>query len=306
MKQTRILLIVVIFHYFFKGWSQQDPQFTQYMLNAFSFNPAYARAKEYAEITFSARSQWIGIPGAPRSQLLSVRAPWSNSNWGIGINFMNDTAGPVKELSFNVGAAYEVELSGKETLAFGMRFGGSYVRLDHNLGYIKDTGDRNLQDYIRGIRPTIGAGILYRNEKFYLGIAVPNVVRTSRVKKTTKANEATNRIHFFVDSGMWVYINQNVMFKPAMMAKAVFGAPITLDVSANFLFNNKFRVGLNYRLGNALGGLVGLKIGNASLLSYSYDLTTGAYRQYNAGTHEVVLKVGLGATGNRNSKIISF
>lgn len=305
MKQIRILLISVVFHFSLEVLAQQAPQFTQYMLNAVSFNPAYARSKEYSEITFSARSQWVGLPGAPRTQLLTISSPLKNSNWGLSSNIMNDTAGPIKEVTFNAGAAYEVQLSATESLTLGLRFGGRFISLDNNLGFIKDGGDGNLHNYKREIRPEMGLGLLYKRQNFFVGIAAPNIIPMKNHDKTRPTFGASNRIHFFVNSGMMLYINDSVLFEPVAMTKVVVGAPMTVDVSANFLFYRKFRFGVNYRLGNAMGALIGLKIGSSSELGYSYDLTTGEYRQYNSGTHEVILKLGFGKYKSRR-KVVFF
>jgi len=45
--------------------AQKEPQYTQYMYNIGSFNPAYVGTTETAEIIGSYRAQWLTIPGAP-------------------------------------------------------------------------------------------------------------------------------------------------------------------------------------------------------------------------------------------------
>ncbi|CAN0592863.1 unnamed protein product, partial [Ectocarpus sp. 12 AP-2014] len=44
---------------------QKEPQYTQYMYNIGSFNPAYVGTVETPELTALYRAQWIDIPGAP-------------------------------------------------------------------------------------------------------------------------------------------------------------------------------------------------------------------------------------------------
>ncbi|WP_435264314.1 type IX secretion system membrane protein PorP/SprF [Tenacibaculum sp. nBUS_03] len=54
-----------------KPYSQQDPQYTQYMFNTMSVNPAYVGSKGHTMINVLARTQWVGIDGAPDTQTLS-------------------------------------------------------------------------------------------------------------------------------------------------------------------------------------------------------------------------------------------
>ncbi len=54
---------------------QKEPQYTQYMYNIGSFNPAYVGSTENPEITSMYRAQWLGIPGAPRTIRLGTEPP---------------------------------------------------------------------------------------------------------------------------------------------------------------------------------------------------------------------------------------
>ena len=62
------------------GVAQQLPQFTQYMFNTVSINPAYAGSRETLSIVGLHRSQWVGLEGGPTTQTLSLHSPLINDN----------------------------------------------------------------------------------------------------------------------------------------------------------------------------------------------------------------------------------
>ncbi|MBQ4805840.1 type IX secretion system membrane protein PorP/SprF, partial [Aquimarina sp. MMG015] len=55
--------------------AQQDAQYTQYMYNTISVNPAYAGSRGVMSIMGLHRSQWVGLDGAPRTQTLTLNTP---------------------------------------------------------------------------------------------------------------------------------------------------------------------------------------------------------------------------------------
>ena len=70
---------------------------------------------------------------------------------------------------------------------------------------------------------------------------------------------AAERVHYFI--GGYVFnLSSNLKFKPATMIKNVSGAPLQLDASANFMFNDKFTLGAAYRWDSAISGLVGFQV----------------------------------------------
>ncbi|MBC7643454.1 MAG: type IX secretion system membrane protein PorP/SprF, partial [Flavobacterium sp.] len=96
--------------------------------------------------------------------------------------------------------------------------------------------------------------------------------------------------------------SDNIKFKPAALAKVVTGAPLQVDVTANFMFNEKFVVGVAYRWSASLSALVGFQINDSWYIGYGYDLETTKLAGYNSGSHEVFLRYEL---FNKYDKIVS-
>lgn len=88
-------------------FAQKEPQYTQYMYNIGSFNPAYVGTVESPEIIGLYRAQWVDIPGAPTTIRGGANIPFSNEKMGLGINIVNDQLGPSKQTFFDIAYSYQ-------------------------------------------------------------------------------------------------------------------------------------------------------------------------------------------------------
>ncbi|WP_275316151.1 type IX secretion system membrane protein PorP/SprF [Tenacibaculum bernardetii] len=273
--------------------AQQDPQYTQYMHNTMSVNPAYAGSKGHGVITAIGRTQWVGFDGAPNTQNLSYHTPIGYSGLGLGVNLMNDEIGPSKEIYLDANLSYTIETGEDGNLAFGLRLGGRLLNIDWSKGKVNQN-EQILEENINKFLPTIGAGIYYYEPEWYVGLSVPNILRKEHYDAENPVGEsAVERMHFFLIAGYVYDINEDLKLKPAALLKAVSGAPLSLDVSANLLFNEKFRIGLGWRWNDSLSALLGFQVSEELLIGYSYDLTTSNYNVTNSGTHEIMLQYEL-------------
>lgn len=290
-KILRYIIVISVVMISSKLYSQQDPQYTQYMFNTMSVNPAYVGSKGHTMINVLARTQWVGIDGAPDTQTLSYDTPLGYSGVGLGLNLVNDAIGPSNETYIDANVSYTVRTSEEGNLAFGLKLGGRFFSVDWSKGVFRDGNDRSLNENISKFLPTIGAGVYYYKSNWYLGLAVPNLLRTEHYDDVSNGGVvATERMHYFLIGGYVFDLSDSIKFKPAVLSKIVSGAPLSLDVSANFLFNNKFRLGAAWRWDDSISALLGFQINESLQIGYAYDLTTSNYSNYNSGTHEVMLR----------------
>lgn len=291
MKQFLIIFLVFYTSLIIKIQAQQDPQYTQYMNNTMSVNPAYAGSKDYGVITVIGRTQWIGLEGAPQTQNISYHTPLNYSGLGLGINIMNDEIGPSKEIYLDTNISYTIETNEDGNFAFGLRLGGRFLNIDWSKGEANEE-EAIFGENVNKFLPTIGAGLFYYKPQWYIGLSVPNVLRIEHYDANRKSLKETvvDKKHFFLIAGYVYDINYDLKFKPAALVKAVTGAPLSLDISVNFLFQEKFRAGLGWRLDDAISALLGFQASDRLLIGYSYDLTTSNYNVTNPGTHEIMLQ----------------
>lgn len=270
--------------------SQQDPQYTQYMYNMNVVNPAYAGSRGTLSIGLLGRVQWAGIEGAPKTVTAAIHAP-VGKNLGAGFSVIADQLGPVKEQNIYADISYTVSLSEEGRLAFGLKGGVSLFNADLTSILLPQNDLDDLFGFnLKKTFPNFGAGVYYYNEKFYVGLSAPNFLETVHFEKQgnsiTRASEET---HYFLTSGYVFDLSQNLKFKPSVMLKGVQGAPLSVDVSTNFLFNDRLEVGANYRHDDSVSLLANFGVTPSLRIGFAYDYTTTNLGNYNNGTYEAFL-----------------
>lgn len=270
--------------------AQQDAQYTQYMYNTVVINPAYAGTRNVLSINGIHRSQWVGLEGSPRTQTLSVHSPMGEQV-GMGLNIVRDEIGPSIETYANVDFSYTLPLSNDGTkFSFGIKGGFYSLNVDFTKLLIYNPTDAPIQNNnINKISPTIGVGGYLYSNKWYLGLSTPNLLKTDHYTNSS-VSRATEEMHLYAIGGYVFDINPDLKFKPATLFKMVKGAPLSVDMSANFLINNKVTLGASYRLDAAVGALAGFQVSDQLMLGYAYDYDTTEIRGYTSGSHEFFIR----------------
>ncbi len=273
--------------------AQQDPQYTNYMYNHGNINPAYAGSREGLAVFGLYRTQWVGLEGAPKTATLSVDSPLGRSGLGLGVNFTNDRLGAMDENTFSVDLSYGVELNSEYKLAFGLKGSGNLLNVDYSKLTIYEESDPVASANVENkFTPNIGVGMFLYSDKAYVGLSAPTLLTRTRYDDNGM-NTLRQRMHLYLTGGYVFDINYNLKFKPAAMVKMVEGAPLQVDLSANFMFRDKFTVGAAYRWDASLSGLVGFQVTENILVGYSYDAETTKLSRYNSGSHEIFVRFNL-------------
>ncbi|MEM9649527.1 MAG: type IX secretion system membrane protein PorP/SprF [Bacteroidota bacterium] len=285
------------------SWAQKEPQYTQYMYNIGSFNPAYVGTVEDPDISGLYRAQWVDIPGAPTTMRLGVNVPLSNERTGIGLNVVLDELGPSKQTYANISYSYQVNLSDATKLSFGMVAGGSFLNLDYSEGSFVDPSDPSIVgDNFSNFYPTVGAGLFMYEEDWYLGLSVPNFL-TNGLYNDEVATVVEDNLQFNFIGGYVFQLAERTKFKPALLLNYLQGSPVNVNLSANFQFIDALTVGGSYRFDNAVSGLAGFQVSNSLFVGYSYDYNTNGLGEFSGGSHEVILKFYIGrGNSNRGSR----
>ncbi len=302
---TYRIVLLVIFMGIGLAQAQKEPQYTQYMYNIGSFNPAYVGTVETPEIIGLYRAQWVDIPGAPTTIRGGANIPFNNEKMGLGINIVNDVLGPSKQTYFDVAYSYEIQLSDDTKLSFGLNAGGSSLNVDYSEGTFEQGSDPSLLGgNYSSFYPTVGAGLfMYHEEDWYLGASVPNFL-TDELYNDEVATIVEDYMQLNVIGGYVFELSDRTKFKPAFLVNYLQGSPVTVNLSANFQFIDALTIGASYRFDNAVSGLAGFQISNAMFIGYSYDYNTNGLGEYSGGSHEAILKfyIGRGGFGSGNNK----
>ncbi len=273
--------------------AQQEPQYTQYMYNPSVINPAYAGSLGYGSLFSLYRTQWIGLEGAPKTLNLSYHQPLENTNLGLGGNIVHDEIGPSTTTNLGIDVSYTIRFENESRLAFGIKAGGQLLNIDYTKLNHYNPSDVSFRNNIANqFSPNIGVGLFYYNENSYLGLSVPMLLETKSYDEFAYS-DVNRRQHFYLAGGKVFDLAYNLKFKPAFVAKMVAGAPLQVDLTGNFLINEKFTVGLAYRWSAALSALVGFKVSDRLTIGYGYDRETTRLANFNSGSHELFLQFDL-------------
>ncbi|MFD0992001.1 PorP/SprF family type IX secretion system membrane protein [Tenacibaculum geojense] len=286
-------IIIIILLFVQEVFTQQLPQFTQYMYNTISINPAYAGSREVLSVVGIHRSQWSGFGRGPETQTLSIHSPLRNDQLGLGFSFIKDELGYENFTFMYADFSYTINIDSDIKLAFGLKAGFTQYNLDDEL--LRDEG---LDPSIYGVRnrwePNLGAGFLMHTNKWYVGLSSPRLMNVD--KNSIRIDEidyaVVDRLVYYLTGGYVFDINESVKFKPAFLVKATNGAPMSYDLTGNFLFNEKLWLGAAYRINEdvgALGALIDFQVSKQFRVGYAYEHPLSDINTYSNGTHEFLL-----------------
>lgn len=281
---------------------QQTPQWTQYVLNQYAINPAYAGLDRSLSVTAGIRSQWTRLPGAPRTQMVSAHLPMYFLSGSTGILLINDELGAFRRtaaaLSYNFVLDAPVGL-----ISAGFRIGGQSVSLN-NEELITPGGNYfdNLIDHqdprlvsanLDGIAPIWSVGFFFTKDLLEFGLSMDNVPSNQIEAGNSTFNEKVVLSLY----GSYQYpLTDFLAIEPNLLVKTD-GAQTQLDIGLlghyhQFLGGMSFR-GYNADSIDAIGVIAGVRVSNNVRISYSFDLGLSTLRQYHDGTHEFLINYNL-------------
>lgn len=299
MKNIKSIFILTLLLTTITLFGQQDPQYSQYTYNMNVINPAYAGSKGVLSLGFMGRSQWVGIEGAPKTLTVSAHSPIGKSV-GLGLSVIADRIGPVRETNLNADISYTIITSEEGRLAFGIKAGFTSLQVSTLLSNVPDP----LNVPISKTTPNIGAGMYYYTNKFYAGFSIPSFLETRYLEKSGGiVSTASEKMHYFFTSGYVFDIYDNLKLKPSTMIRATNGSPLSVDLSGNLLWEEKFELGISYRLDKSFSGMVGFLINDDMRIGYSYDMSVSNIGNFNSGSHELMLLINF---NKRNLKSPRF
>jgi type IX secretion system PorP/SprF family membrane protein len=290
MKKIIIATVVLLFSYC-TTQAQQDPQYTQYMYNQAVINPAYAGSTDNLSITTLYRNQWTGFDGAPKTITFSGHSPIGKKT-GLGLSFISDQHGPVKENNIYADFSYTIDVGENNKLAFGLKGG---VTL-HNIGLFTEVvtvdPDEAFSEDVSEATPNAGIGAFFYSEKYYVGLSLPNMLRSAHLD-ANGTKYGSEELHYFLTAGYVFQLTENTKFKPSFLVKSELESALSFDVNANFLFYDKFEIGASYRNEDSFSGLVGFAFSENIRMGYAYDHILTDINMEAKASHEVFLQFDL-------------
>ncbi|WP_339607553.1 type IX secretion system membrane protein PorP/SprF [uncultured Roseivirga sp.] len=289
-------------------YGQQQILNTQYVFNRHLINPAYTGVGNTLKASLLFRNQWKGIEGAPNTQAFSLHSPINYDNsFSLGGIIIRDKIGVTTQTGVYMTASYALQVSDETFISFGLQGGAltdrtNFSELD---GYANDPSliaeDRTY------VRPNFGAGIYIFDDRFHIGLSVPNLANQKFEQFSTQEGSDINRF-FYLDDGYVFFLNPQWTLDLSTLLKVQPGDPVQFDINALVGVRQSIWFGTSYRSFESFDLLFRLKIARDYYFSYSYDIATGpvALSRVNTGSHEFNLQFGLSEISKKINRRNAF
>lgn len=325
----KLYIAIISFMVFLKApelMAQQEIQFTQYIFNTLSVNPAYAGYKEQWFAQMALRNQWVGLEGAPKTGQFSIDGILSpiSRNVGVGLQVTSDKLGPQSANTVYLNYAYRIRLNMEDTrrLSFGLAAGLGQYGIDGSQFSTVNGNDATLWDGNENIwKWNIRLGAYYYGPRWYAGISVLNVLndRENAIFNSDPTYySVVQQRHMYFITGAIFDLSPTFKLRPSILIKDDFTGPTSLDANAMLIFNERFWFGGSYRTGvhiwdrdytgfsaqgpvstNAVSGIVQFYISENLRIGYSYDYMLNTLGNEENGSHELTIGYTLPLRGKR-------
>jgi type IX secretion system PorP/SprF family membrane protein len=304
--QILIYLLVMV-----QSRAQQEQMSTQFMFNKMAINPAFAGHEKYTGLTMMIRDQWNGIPGAPKTQMLTANLPRMGSDKiGLGFTVKSRQIGIFKDNTISGIYSYKFLFGENSLLSMGVEMSGRSRISDFTDPELIATQGIEIDPSIPKTKLNrnsfnVGYGLYFNTNKFYLGASVPRLIENDLDFDQNKSVSGEVR-HLLVMTGTAFKVNRELVLSTQALMKFAKNSPFDFDFNVNATLNEKYTGGLTYRAGGASGDigesldlLFSFQISDKFMVGFSNDFTLSKLRRFDNGSVELIVNYALGKKVNR-------
>lgn len=308
MRKSVLLFLLLLF--FRTAFSQQDPQITHYMFNPVFFNPAFSGSEGTTRLTALHRTQWLGYQptldegGAPSTQLFTFSNPLLGMNSGIGGYVSNDRLGPLNNLEVQGSYAYFKKL-GNGLLSAGVKAGfysqtidfAKYRAINPNDPLINTKGKESQ------VKPDLGLGLSYRTEKFYAGVSMNHILRSTFDFGLNQ--RAMLQPTLYLTGGYFYEVNFDLKLQVMTLVKSDFNKT-AIDFGGIAYFKDTMWGGLSFRESEAAILMFGYSLlrDKSLKIGYALDYVIKDQPAKQPTSHEIMLAYELPVATAVQRKIV--
>ncbi len=291
MKTLYIFIIAVILSLSRFASAQNQFNMSQYMLYHAFINPAAISNDNVFNAAIFHRSQWLGVPGAPTTQGLAFNVPFKDAKNTVGLLVLHDKIGVNNSTQVSAAYAYKLKLTQKLSLSFGLNAFVNIIQSNYNSLESGDVYDPAFSNNTASVvMPNFKFGTYLKGSKFYAGFAIPNLLE-NRIAGTNKGDTKFNaqNLHYYLHGGYLFDLDPKNAIGISTLIKQASGAPMQIDINAQYIYNKKLGLGLSYRTSKELVAMVNYQITPMFKLGYAYDYNMSKLSKYTSGSHEIML-----------------
>ena len=273
--------------------AQEEAIFNLYQANRMLLNPACVGIGDRHQLFMMSRSQWVGVPGQPRTMAATYRGPVTDDVW-IGGMLMSDQSADMKQVRAQGAYARWFKLPKGGRISAGLSAEFHNYRLQTSVldNPLNDYSDVMLADYFEGVTFfDAAAGVYIEYQKFYGGLSFPNLVRTRIGEVNGKSKGGTD---FMLLTG-YRHDMARASIEPFLQVRRVLDAPFQADLGVRFyMLEDALIGGVLVRPGSGNTAVVSLGTQFKNLqVHYAFEWSFDKINQYHSGTHEVAIGIGI-------------
>lgn len=286
------------------------------------FNPAFSGIENFNDMKFSYRYQWSGFGSyspkfinisyntrliapldlAYNSLRLSDPSATNPENLprsrrmihGVGGNLFHSEVGMLSSVGGNVHYAIHYPVSANARFAAGVSILIENRKL--NVGEVTVRDPDQFYNHLLNSSTSqtdlnVRAGVLLYAQNYYFGFTYLPLLYT-----VLQASELEMTQPFYrgsLQAGVVLPLNADVTLKPSILALLQMNNGIAVDYSVKAFFRQNIWLGLTYRDIKSGVALIGWNFDERLSASYSYEMSLGEFKQFNDGSHELVLALRL-------------
>jgi len=289
MKKTLIYSVVCVFALQIAVHAQSKFNMSQYMLHQAFINPAAIGNYEQVNGAVYNRSQWVGFDGAPTSQGFNLNVPFKSATHTIGLSYLHDKIGANNNNEISLGYSFKARLTPKTSLLLGLMATADILKSNYTSLALNDVADPTFGSNTTVVLPNFKYGMYLQNAKYYVGIAIPNLLENKVISGKGQTGFNADNLHFYLQGGYLFTLGSKSDLGVSTLIKEVSGSPLQADLNLQFIYMKKFGIGASYRTSNDIVGLINFQLTPFLKLGYSYDYGFSSLRKYNSGSHEIML-----------------
>lgn len=316
-KPAFILLLFLIGNLTF---GQQLPLYSQYLYNKFLINPAVAGSDGYTSVNLTAREQWVGYYGAPRTVSFSMQTrvlkksyilkqtrgnrqvyrPKSDGKIGLGGYIFSDKNGLVQRTGFQASYAYHTWLRNSTQLSMGLALTGYHYKINEKEINFEDPNEPLLNNNLRRgmFVPDVIFGAYLLNAKYSFGFSADQLFEASvKIGNYAYKNFKMSR-HYYLFGSYNFSSGSYIEIQPAFLLMMSEQLKPQADIGVTYIYNQDFWAGLAFRTSGALIANLGVKYNNI-FIGYAFDFTIQEIQRITYGTHEITLALKFGDNARR-------
>lgn len=316
----RIIYIILICSLAVPLKGQQLPLYSQYLYNKYLINPAVAGSDGYTSISLTAREQWLGYSGAPRTFSVSwqtrilkksfilkqtrvrreVYRPKSDGRVGLGGFVFSDRNGLIQRTGFQASYAYHTWLRKSTQLSFGLAFTGYYLKIDQTQINFEDPNEPWLNNNLRrGIFvPDVSFGVYLLNAKYSIGFSADQLSGASAKFGNVAYRNFSMSRQYYLFGNYEFDMSTSTVLQPSVLVKMSEQFKPQADIGMTYMYKQSFWGGLTYRTNGIYIANLGARYLNI-YFGYAFDFTNQEIQRVTYGSHEITVALKFGDNSRR-------